>query len=123
MINKIEHRSNLFFSDVNVITNQKNFDCINICGFKKLNGNQILSEDISYILNDIKTKLIETEKKKSIIHLFNSQYLLDNKIIKNLPIGLYGDFYSHQLTFFILNNNDLKNIKALFSKCNLSTKK
>ncbi len=123
MINKIEHRSNLFFSDVNVITNQTDFDCINICGFKKLNGNQILSEDISYILNDIKTKLIETEKKKSIIHLFNSQYLLDNKIIKNLPIGLYGDFYSHQLTFFILNNNDLKNIKALFNKCNLSTKK
>ena len=63
MINKIEHRSNLFFSDVNVITNQTDFDCINICGFKKLNGNQILSEDISYILNDIKTKLIETEKK------------------------------------------------------------
>ena len=45
-------------------------------------------------------KLLDSEKDKQIIHLFNTKYLLDNKQIKNLPIGLYGDFYSHQLTFF-----------------------
>ena len=54
--------------------------------------NQILPEDISYILNDVKTKIVETENQKSIIHLFNSIYLLDNKLIKNLPIGLHGNF-------------------------------
>ena len=99
-INKIENRSNLFFNDVNIIINQSDFDCVNVSGFKKLNGNQILSEDISYILNDVKSKLTEAEKCKTIIHLFNTKYLLDNKNIKNLPIGLYGEFYSHQLTFF-----------------------
>ena len=122
-INKIENESNLFFSDVNVIINQTDFDCINVNGFKKLNGNQILSEDISYILNDIKSKLTDTEKHKTIIHLFNTKYLLDNKPIKNLPIGLYGDFYSHQLTFFMMNDNELKNIKFLFNKCNLGLNK
>ena len=122
-INKIENESNLFFSDVNVIINQTDFDCINVNGFKKLNGNQILSEDISYILNDVKSKLTDTEKHKTIIHLFNTKYLLDNKPIKNLPIGLHGDFYSHQLTFFMMNDNELKNIKSLFNKCNLSLNK
>ena len=122
-INKIENRSNLFFTDVNIIINQTDFDCVNVSGFKKLNGNQILSEDISYILNDVKSKLIESEKHKTIIHLFNTKYLLDNKAIKNLPIGLYGEFYSHQLTFFMLNDNELKNIKALFNKCNLNINK
>ena len=39
---------------MNVIINQNDFDCINVNGFKKLNGNQILSDDISYILNDVK---------------------------------------------------------------------
>ena len=100
VVKKIENKSNLLFSEINIIINQTDFDCINISGFKKLNGNQILSDDISYILNDVKSKLLESEKDKTIIHLFNTKYLLDNKQIKNLPIGLYGDFYSHQLTFF-----------------------
>ena len=122
-IKKIENRLNLLFSDANVITNQNNFECVNVCGFKKLNGTQILSEDISYIINDIKSKLIETEKNKKIIHLFNSKYLLDYKILKNLPIGLFGEFYSHQLTFFLMDNNELKNIKSLLNKCNINLKK
>ena len=67
-------------------------------GFKKLNGNQIISEDISYILNDIKSKLEKIEKEKTIMHIFNTKYCLDSKLSKNLPIGLFGDFYSHQLT-------------------------
>jgi len=123
VINKIENRSKVFFSNVNVIINQTDFDCINVNGFKKLNGNQILSEDISYILNDVKSKLIESEKYKTIIHLFNSEYLLDNKNIKNLPIGLHGDFYSHQLTFFLMKDNELKNLKTLFNRCNLNLNK
>ena len=123
IVNKIENKSNFFFSEVNVIINQTDFDCVNVSGFKKLNGNQILSEDISYILNDIKLKLTETEKLKSVIHLFNTKYLLDNKEIKNLPIGLYGNFYSHQLTFFMIKEQEIKNLKSLFNKCNLSLNK
>ena len=123
VIKKVENKSNFLFSEVNVIINQTNFDCINVSGFKKLNGNQILSDDISYILNDIKYKLLDSEKDKQIIHLFNTKYLLDNKQIKNLPIGLCGDFYSHQLTFFLIKNNDLKDLKTLFNKCNLDINK
>ncbi len=122
-IKKIENRSNLLFSDANVITDQNNFECVNVSGFKKLNGTQILSEDISFIINDIKSKLIETKKNKKIIHLFNSKYFLDYKKMENLPIGLFGDFYSHQLTFFLIDNNDLKNIKSLLNKCNINLKK
>ena len=100
IIKKVENKSNLFFSEANVIINHRDFECVNVSGFKKLNGNQILSEDISYIINDVKSKILEAENQKTIIHLFNTKFLLDNKPIKNLPIGLYGEFYSHQLTFF-----------------------
>ena len=34
-----------------------------------------------------------------------------------------GDFYSHQLTFFLIKNNELKNLKTLFNKCNLDINK
>lgn len=123
IIKKIESKSDLFFSEVNIIIDYTDFDCINISGFKKLNGNQIFSDDISFILSDIKSKLLESEKNKTIIHLFNTKYLLDNKQIKNLPIGLYGEFYSHQLSFFLIENNELKNLKTLFNRCNLSINK
>ena len=81
-INKIEERSKVFFSSVNVIINQNDFDCINVNGFKKLNGNQILSEDISYILNDVKTKLVDSEKSKTIIHLLIVNIFWIIKILK-----------------------------------------
>ena len=36
---------------------------------------------------------------------------------------MFGDFYSHELTFFLINNNDIKNIKQVFNKNNLTIKK
>ena len=122
-INDIEKKLNVFFSDVNIIISKSHVDCINVSGFKKLNGNQILSEDISYIINDVRLKLSESEKHKTIIHLFNTKYLLDNKTLKNLPIGLYGDFYSHQLTFFMVEDKEIENLKTIFNKCNLNLNK
>ena len=52
-IQKIENKINYLFETVNVITNFFDCDCVSVSGFKKLNGNQILSDDISFILNDI----------------------------------------------------------------------
>ena len=52
---------------------------INLTGYKKLNGSQLGKDNVTYILNDLKTKLLEIEKNKSIIHIFNSNYLLDKK--------------------------------------------
>ena len=70
-INEVEKNINYQFENANVIIDQSH-ECINLTGFKKLNGNQILSEDISYILNDLSSKVVETEKQKRIIHLFNT---------------------------------------------------
>tara|TARA_B100001093_G_scaffold508025_1_gene569474 strand:+ start:1326 stop:2519 length:1194 start_codon:yes stop_codon:yes gene_type:complete len=122
-ISIIENKTNYVFDSANIILNQNDFDCINVTGFKKLNGNQILLEDISFILNNLKSKLMEIEKNKTIIHLFNTKYFLDYKTHKNLPIGLFGDFYSHQLTFFLIKKNELNNIALLLSKCNLNVNK
>ena len=74
--------------------------CTNISEFKKLNGSQILKDNISYILNTLKLAVNESEKDKTIMHMFNSKSVLDGLDIENLPIGLFGDFYSHELTFF-----------------------
>ena len=119
----IEDRLNYVFKEVTIIIDNFDYSCINISGFKKLNGSQVLKENISYILNSLKLTITENEKEKTILHIFNSKSVLDGTRIENLPIGLFGDFYSHELTFFLIGNNDMKNIKQIFNKNNLNVKK
>ena len=100
------------------------FDCsVIFSGFKRLNGSQLVKENITYILNSLKTKISEIEKNKTVLHIFNSKFFLDQKEIKNLPIGLFGNFYAHELSFFLIDNNDLKNLINIFKQCNLKVKK
>ena len=96
---------------------------INFTGFKKLNGSQLTKQNVTFIINSLKSKIDEFENNKKIIHIFNSEYLLDKKKVGNLPIGLFGDFYSHELTFFLIDKNDFKNLENIFSRCNLRIKK
>ena len=118
----LELKSDFIFKEVILVIN--NFDCsiINFSGFKKLNGSQLNKENITYILNILKTKISEIEKKKQ-YYIFNSKFALDKKNIENLPIGLFGNFYSHELSFFLINTNDYKNLHNIFNKSNLRIKK
>jgi len=122
-VKAIENKLNCVFEEATIIIDSFECSCINISGFKKLNGSQVLKENISYILNSLKLTVTENEKEKTILHIFNSKSVLDGIHVKNLPIDLFGDFYSHELTFFLIGNNDLKNIKQIFNKNNLNVKK
>ncbi len=111
------------FKEITLILD--NFDTyfVNLSGYKRLNGSQILRENITYILNTLKSYVDKNEKKKTILHIFNSKFFLDDKKIENPPIGLFGDFYYHELSFSLLNKNDFKNLQSVFEKCNLRIKK
>ena len=119
----IEQKFNYTFNEIVLILDNFNPTFINLTGFKKLNGSQILRENITYILNSLKSCVDEIETKKTILHIFNSKFYLDNKKIENLPIGLFGDFYSHELSFILINTHDYKNIKNIFDRCNLKIKR
>tara|TARA_X000001036_G_scaffold318520_1_gene296931 strand:- start:27 stop:1220 length:1194 start_codon:yes stop_codon:yes gene_type:complete len=119
----IEQKLSYTFKEVVLILENLNPKFINLTGFKKLNGSQILKENINYILNTLKSYVDEIESKRAILHIFNSKFFLDKKKIENLPIGLFGDFYSHELSFSLININDHKNLKNIFDECNLKIKK
>ena len=119
----IEQKLNYTFKDIIIILNNFEISFLNLCGFKKLNGTQISKENITYILNSLKSCVDEFEKNKKILHIFNSEYCLDKKKLDNLPIGLFGDFYSHELSFNLINKNDYKNLENIFKQCNLKIKK
>ena len=77
----LEKKLNFIFKEVIVIIDNFDCSCINVSGFKKLNGSQIFKENISYILNSLKLAISENEEKKTILHIFNSKSVLDGKNI------------------------------------------
>ena len=119
----IEKKVNFTFKELVLILENFNPTFINLTGYKKLNGSQVSKENVTYILNTLKSCIDEIEFKKTVVHIFNSKFFLDNKKIDNLPIGLFGDFYSHELSFILMNKNDYKNLKYVLDKCNLKIKK
>ncbi len=122
-INNIEEEINYFFSDVAIIINPNEINCLNVSGYKKLNGSQVSNEDVIYILNNIKKIILENEINYFLVHLFNSNFSLDSDNLENLPIGLFGDFYNQNMTFFLVNKNIIKNIKLVFNNCGLNIEK
>ena len=119
----IEQKTNFTFKEVILILDDFEFSYINLTGHKRLNGSQLLKENITYILNTLKSNINEYEKNKKIVHIFNNKFNLDKKDINNIPIGLFGDFYTHELSFFLMNKNDYKNLSNIFEKCNLKIQK
>ena len=107
---QIEEKINYTFKDLILILNNFNISFLNLTGFKKLNGTQISKENVTYILNSLKFNVDEYEKDK-ILHIFNSKYTLDKKKVENLPIGLFGDFYSHELSFNLINKMIIKTLR------------
>ena len=122
-IYSLEQKISHTFKDVIVIVDNYKCSIYNFAGFKKLNGSQLAKENITYILNSLKSQINEIENQKTVLHIFNSKYLLDKKITENLPIGLFGNFYSQELSFLLIENNYYKNLNKLFNKCNLKVKK
>ena len=119
----IEQKLNHTFKEIVLILENFNPIFFNLSGFKKLNGSQVIRENITYIINTQKSYLNNIEKKNKVIHIFNSKFYLDNKETHNLPIGLFGDFYSHELSFSLIRENDYLNLENILNKSNLKIKK
>ncbi len=60
----IEKKFNFTFKEIILILENFNPTFINLSGYKKLNGSQILRENITYILNILKSLVNEVETKK-----------------------------------------------------------
>ena len=86
---------------------------------KKINGSKIQKDDIDFLLKEAKKQLILNDKKQSIIHIFNHNYIVDGKAFIEEPIGVFADSLSHEMTFITLPKNNLKNINQIFIDCEI----
>ena len=115
----LEKESDKIFRNISIIVNEPEISCTNLSGFKKLNGSKVEKRDLDHLLNEGKSSILKNQEKNSILHILNSNFILD-KIKKNkIPVDLHGDHLSLHMTFISLPTNNLKNIRALFSNSHL----
>ena len=114
-----EKKAKVSLKKINVVFEEPEFLCTKFSKHKKIDGSKIYKEDIEFLLKEAKKQLILNDKKQSIIHIFNHNYIVDGKIFIKEPVGIYADSISHEMTFISMPKNNLKNINQVFLDCDI----
>ena len=112
-ISVAEKKAKISLKKINVVFEQPDFLCTKFSKHKKINGAKIHKDDIDFLLKEAKKQLILNDKKQSIIHIFNHNYIVDKKPFIEEPIGVFADSLTHEITFITAPKNNLKNIILL----------
>ena len=114
-----EKKAKILLKKINVVLEGPEFLSTKFTKHKKINGSKIHKDDIDFLLKEAKKQLILNDKKQSIIHIFNHNYVVDGKAFSDEPIGVYADSLSHEMTFITIPKNNLKNINQAFIDCDI----
>ena len=114
-----EKNAKILLKKINVVLEGPEFLSTKFTKYKKINGSKIHKDDIDFLLKEAKKQLILNDKKQSIVHIFNHNYVVDGKAFEDEPIGVYADSLSHEVTFVTIPKNNLKNINQAFIDCDI----
>ena len=114
-----EKKAKILLKKINVVLEGPEFLSTKFTKHKKINGSKIHKDDIDFLLKEAKKQLILNDKKQSIIHIFNHNYVVDGNAFSDEPIGVYADSLSHEMTFITIPKNNLKNINQAFIDCDI----
>ena len=82
-----EKKAKILLKKINVVLEGPEFLSTKFTKYKKINGSKIHKDDIDFLLKEAKKQLILNDKKQSIIHIFNHNYVVDGKAFPDEPIG------------------------------------
>jgi len=118
-ISTSEKKAKVSLKKINVVVEQPDFLCTKFSKHKKINGSKIHKDDIEFLLKEAKKQVIHNDGKQSIIHIFNHNYIVDEKTFIEEPIDVYADSLSHEMTFVTMPKNNIKNINQAFIDCDI----
>jgi cell division protein FtsA len=118
-VSAAEKKANVSLKKINVVFEQPDFLCTKFSKHKKINGSKIHKDDIEFLLIEAKKQFLLNDKKQSIIHIFNHNYIVDGKTFIEEPMNIFADTLSHEMTFISAPKNNLKNIYQAFIDCDL----
>jgi len=106
-ISNAEKKAKIPLKKINVVFEQPDFLCTKFSKHKKIDGSKIHKDDIEFLLKEAKKQLILNDKKQSIIHIFNHNYIVDGKKFIEEPIDVHADSLTHEITFISIPKNNL----------------
>ena len=109
-ISDAEKKAGISLKKINVVLEQPEFLCTKFSKHRKIDGSKIHKDDIEFLLKEAKKQVILNDDKQSIIHIFNHNYIVDGKTFIEEPIGVYADYFSHEMTFVTMPKNNIRNI-------------
>jgi len=118
-ISDAEKKAKISLKKINVIFEQPDFLCTKFSKHKKIYGSKIHKDDIEFLLKEAKKQLVLNDRRQSIIHIFNHNYIVDGKNFIEEPIDVYADSLTHEVTFITIPKNNLKNINQVFINCDI----
>ena len=74
-------------------------------------------------MKEAKKQVLNNDRKQSIIHIFNHNYIVDNKTFIEEPIDVFANSFSHEMTFITMPQNNLKNIDQAFFNCDIEVER
>tara|TARA_B100000029_G_scaffold108898_1_gene100327 strand:+ start:944 stop:2173 length:1230 start_codon:yes stop_codon:yes gene_type:complete len=114
-----EKKAKVSLKKINLVFEQPDFLCTKFSKNKKIDGSKIHKEDIEFLLKEGKKQLTLNDKRQTIIHIFNHNYVVDGKKFLEEPIGVFADSFSHEITFVTVPKNNIKNINQVFNDCDI----
>ena len=122
-ISEAEKKAKVSLKKINVVLEQPEFLCTKFSKHRKINGSKIHKDDIEFLLKEGKKQVMLNDTKQSIIHIFNHNYIVDEKTFDEEPIDVYADNLSHEMTFVTMPKNNIKNINQVFIDCDIDVER
>jgi cell division protein FtsA len=122
-ISSAEKKAKLNIKKITVIVEQPEFLCTKLSKHRKIDGSKIKKYDIDFLLKEAKKQVLNNDRKQSIIHIFNHNYIVDSKTFIEEPIDVFANSFSHEMTFITMPQNNLKNIEQAFFNCDIEAER
>ncbi len=119
----VEKKSQISLNKINVLIDPTETITTRLTKFKKIGGSKMEKNDASFLLKEAKKQIELNNSRLSNIHIFNYKYVVDNKLLKDLPFNIYVDQFSQENVFLSVPKNILKNISKVFHSCDIEIDK
>ena len=120
---KIEKILNNFVKNIYVILESNNLFSIELSVKKDNYKNKVDLKSLDYLLNDAKNYCKKTIDDRKILHIIIQNYQIDDKDYSFLPKDIEANFFSLDLKFISISNNDIKNLENTLRKYQIFLKK